>query len=205
MQITPLPALRLVEIQRSDQENAAVIQSAFSRGDRDAFAELVKPVLDPLYTTCLRILRNTSAAEEVCQEALVRALRQSHTYDPARPFRPWLFRIAVNLCRDRLRTVWWQRVLPLQVVRADPRPNPEDHCLSAYRDARIRHALGKLPPKYREALALFHLNDLSYAEMNEITGISVPALKQRVRRGSKLLRDQVNSMYPDLTVDRINE
>lgn len=204
MQITPLPALRLVETPKAEQENVDPIRSAFSRGDRDAFAELVQPILDPLYTTCLRILRNATAAEEVCQEALVRALRQSHTYDPARPFRPWLFRIAVNLCRDRLRTVWWQRVLPLQVLGADPRPNPEDHCLSAYRDARIRHALGKLPPKYREALALFHLDDLSYAEMTEITSVSVPALKQRVRRGSKLLRDQVNSMYPDLVLDRTN-
>ena len=202
MHVTPLPALRIVNGPEKDTLRA---REAFQRGDRDAFADLVQPLLDPLFTTCLRILRNRSVAEEVCQEALVRCMRQSHTYDPSRRFRPWVFQIAVNLCRDRLRTVWWQRVFPIDVVRADPRPSPEEHCTAKTRDACVRHALGRIPPIYREAVALFHLDDLTYAEMTEITGVSVPALKQRVRRGNRLLREQIEILYPELRMDRTSQ
>ena len=69
----------------------------------------------------------------------------------------------------------------------------------------MRAALATLPDIYREAVAVFHLEDLSYNEMAEITGVSVPALKQRVRRGTVLLREAIERMYPDLDLARKDE
>ena len=69
---------------------------------------------------------------------------------------------------------------------------------AAGRDELVRAALVELPDIYREALALYHLEDLAYKEMSEITGVAVPALKQRVRRGSILLREKIATLYPEL-------
>ena len=66
----------------------------------------------------------------------------------------------------------------------------------------VRSALAELAPHYREALALFHLQDMSYAEMSTITGVSIAALKQRVRRGTQQLREAVTRLYPELVPDR---
>ena len=114
-------------------------------------------------------------------------------------------KVAINLCRDRLRTVWWKRVVPLDggPLRAR-RPDPESAADAMSRDRLIRKALDGLPPMYREALALYHLEDLPYREISEITGVAVPALKQRVRRGSAMLRKKIVELYPELKLSRIH-
>src|SRR5688500_16087906 len=86
---------------------------AFARGDHAAFTAVVTPHLDALYTLCLRMTRGPAVAEELAQETLVRVLQQVDRYDVDRPIRPWLLKVGLNLCRDRLRTVWWRRVFSL--------------------------------------------------------------------------------------------
>ena len=180
------------------------LQQRFAEGDRDAFGMLVAPLLDPLYTFCLRICGRPLDAEEIAQEALERALRAHWRYDAARPFRPWLFRIALNLCRDRVRTPWWRSLLgmdsaPELVCETDP----QRHMEALDDDAAVRAALLSLPPMYREAIALFHVDELAYEQMAEIVGIAVPALKQRVRRGREMMRRVLESRYPERASTRI--
>jgi RNA polymerase sigma-70 factor (ECF subfamily) len=170
-------------------------------GDRAAFAALARPHLDVVYTLCVRMTSNAAEAEDASQEALVRALRQRAAYDPTRAFRPWLLTIAANLCRDRLRSAWWRRVIPLS-PGAGPASAGEEDAVDRDRDARVRDALATLPAIYREAVSLFHLDGMTYAEMTEITGVAVPALKQRVRRGLLLLEEAVTRMYPALASGR---
>ncbi len=173
-----------------------MLQRRFHGGDVEAFSALVAPHLDIIYTLCLRISGSATEAEDLAQEALLRALRKHESYQPERDFRPWLLTIATNLCRDRLRTVWWRRVLPLSQPHHTPLPDPEHTAQDTERDARVRQALSRLPLRYREALSLFYLEDMSYDEMSAITGISVPALKQRVRRGRIMLREIMSELYP---------
>ena len=66
----------------------------------------------------------------------------------------------------------------------------------------VRHALSTLPVRYRESVALFHLEDMSYQEMSVITGASVAALKQRVRRGNAMLRSALERLYPEIVAER---
>lgn len=178
------------------------LRARFVSGDRRAFEELVRPHLNLLYTLCLRMLNDAVQAEDAAQETLIRALSRRNRYNPERPFRPWLLAIATNLCRDRMRTVWWRRVVSL--VR-DERPDealPDTLLAGSESDRRVRAALATLPDIYREALSLYHLEDLSYAEISEITGVQVGALKQRVRRGGGLLRDAMVRMYPEMAAVR---
>ncbi len=180
----------------------AMLRQRFREGDGGAFDKLARPHLNALYTLCLRVVGNEQEAEDLAQLALVKALEKRHRFDPDRSLRPWLFQIALNLCRDRLRTVWWSRILPLNRAPTEAQPSPELRTVAAQRDAQVRHALSTLPRKYREAVALFHLEDMTYAEMSEITDTSVPALKQRVRRGLVMLGQAVERMYPELVQSR---
>jgi RNA polymerase sigma-70 factor (ECF subfamily) len=146
---------------------------------------------------------NVAEAEDLAQESLVRALRQHAAYDPERAFRPWLLAIASNLCRDRLRSAWWRRM-----VNAEPLPEASDTdvegaVLGKESDEQVRRALASLPALYREALSLYHLGDMSYREMETITGAAIPALKQRVRRGTAMLQKAMQRLYPHLVARRI--
>lgn len=198
--------IRLVARNAEAQDDPA-LRERFVRGDRAAFDALVSPHLDALYTLCVRLTRNPSEAEDLAQETLVRVLQQADRYDPERPFRPWLLKVGLNLCRDRIRTVWWRRVWSLDRAAEGEAPlvdgsDPEAGSEAAEVDRRIRTALATLPPKYREAVSLFHLDDMTYAEMADITDVNVPALKQRVRRGCVMLRETVEEMYPELNPTR---
>jgi RNA polymerase sigma-70 factor (ECF subfamily) len=183
------------------QQEQLALQRAFHQGDRRAFEQLVAPYLDDVYTLCLRLTRNPVEAEDLAQEALLKALRSHRLYNPERPLRPWLLTVAGNLSRSRLRSTWWRKVVPFAQERQTDH-TPETEAGGLDRDAKVRQALATLPDIYREAVAVFHLEDLSYNEMAEITGVSVPALKQRVRRGTLLLRAAVERMYPDLDLAR---
>jgi len=181
-----------------DEDVERELRRAFHSGDTDAFEALAAPHLDQLYTHCLRMTGNRADAEDLAQEALVRAMTNHHRYDPSRSFRPWLLTIGANLCRDRLRTIWWRRVDPLHPWRADDSPSPELQVARCERDAKVREALLQLKPKYREAVSLFHLEGLQYSELAQITGARVPALKQRVRRGLQQLERILRETYPEL-------
>ena len=184
-----------------DDKARQALQDRFHRGDVDAFSALVEPHLNTLYTLCLRISSNPTEAEDLAQEALLRALNKHRSYNPTRRFRPWLLTIATNLCRDRLRTVWWRRVLPFSKPQHSQALGPEHAAQRSEQDAQVRAALHRLPTQYREALSLFHLDDMSYQEMAVITGTSIPALKQRVRRGRVMLRDVMKVLYPDMSAE----
>lgn len=179
-----------------------VLALRFHEGDMVAFGHLVQPHLDSVYTVILRYVGREAEAEDILQEALVKAMAKHRRFQPGRPIRPWLLTIALNLARSRMRSPWWRRALGLSGCEIAGGVSPEESALGEDHDARIRAALATLPAKYREALALYYLGDLTYAEMSEITGLSVPNLKQRVRRGIPKLRAAVVRMYPDLSLAR---
>lgn len=182
--------------------DAVELGRRFQEGDRRAFEMLVGPELDALFTLCLRVLGRRGDAEEVAQEALERALLAHRQFDPQRPFRVWLFTIAINRCRDRMRGPWWARVLRIEHAPPPTTPSCERLVEQSDADARVRALLSELPPIYREALSLYHLDDLTYEEMSQILGVSEPALKQRVRRGREMLRVELERLYPELGLHR---
>ena len=145
---------------------------------------------DAIYGLCLRVTGNVAEADDLTQETLIRALEKQHLYDPSRPLRPWLLTMAGNLARSRMRTVWWRRVEDgekLARIAAVPEVGSE-------RDReRVRQAVQALPEPSREAIELHDFQELTYAEMSLVTGASVDALKQRVRRGRLKLRDRLSA------------
>lgn len=176
---------------------ARAVRIRFQAGDRDAFRTLVEPHLDTIFTLCLGMTGNRAEADELAQDTLIRALEHHNAYDASREFRPWLLTIAANLCRDRIRSGWWRNLARGFSLVSTVDRSPEEVVLEDESEKIVRTALATLPTLYREAVSLFHLEGMNYAEMELITGVSGSALKQRVRRGLGMLEEAVTRMYPD--------
>jgi RNA polymerase sigma-70 factor (ECF subfamily) len=194
----------VIRLPQAPTDKERQLQERFHAGEADAFDELVRPHLDQLYTFCLRVTGRPEDAFDLAHDALVRARRKHRLYTPGRPVRPWLVTIARNLWRSRMRSPWVRLRDTLRAWTepsfADDGPDTASEKLDV--DAKVRSVLAEMPVAQREALALFHLEDMSYAEMSEITGTSVAALKQRVRRGGALLAERITERYPELRPGR---
>lgn len=135
-----------------------------------------------------RMLGNRQDAEDITQEAFLRAFRAIRSFDPGRPFEPWLKKITVNLCLNHLER---RTDLPLDperlIMEKDP-ANPLEARIEA-RDgsAQIRAALLRLPPRYRAAIELRHFQELSYAEMAEALDCPLNQVKSDIFRARRLL------------------
>jgi len=158
-------------------------------GDVEAFAGVVRRHGGGLSGLCARMVGDRQIGEELAQEAMARAYTRVGTWRGDCRFRHWLYRIAVNCCRDYLKA-GARAEQPSGLDReevATPR-DPEREVAGRQLLEALEAAIGRLPPKYREAFVLFHVEDMGYEEIRATTGVSVAALKVRVHRARLMLR-----------------
>ena len=164
------------------------------------FPDLVDQHRDRLYTIALRLLGDRRDAEEVAQDALVRAFRAMQGYGPERivnlRLRPWLASITVNLSRNRRRRAD-DRQPPSQLepmldagfdVALDRRSSPEHRAARHETQLELAAALLQLTPSVRAAIVLRHVDGLSVAETAEALGRPEGTIKAQVHRGLRELR-----------------
>ncbi len=165
--------------------DAALVRRVLG-GDARAYGGLVSRHQARLGRYAMRMLGNREDAEDAVQEAFVRAYRSLGRCDPDR-FGPWLFTILVNRCR----TLGAQRARRARMLEEAPdalAAGEQDPAERQAWSATVRWAVAQLGAVYREALLLKHVEDLTYEEMADMTGASVPALKMRVKRACDQLR-----------------
>jgi RNA polymerase sigma-70 factor (ECF subfamily) len=168
-------------------------------GDEAALGALMQRWELSLKAFIGRIVLNTSEAEELAQETFVRVWQQRGRYRADAPFRPWIFAIAVNLARNRLR--WW-KLRPL-IALEDWTEVPSDSGTAAEGETRrldraerasaVRDAIARLPTDLREAIVLFEYEQMSYAEVAEAVGASSKAVENRIARAREKLRVALKS------------
>lgn len=171
---------------RSTASDAELVATVVS-GDIEAFGALLGRHRDPCWRFALRMLGNHDDAEDALQEAFVRSYRNlGACREPAR-FGAWLYRIVVNECRTRAirRHARERRFVSDESAEA---PVPPAADVEALREE-IGRALALLVPEQREAFILKYVEDKSYDEMAEVTGVGISALKMRVKRGCERLRE----------------
>lgn len=150
---------------------------------------------DYLFGMTVRIVRDRSTAEDAVQEAFLNAYRNLHRFSGT-SFRSWLTRIAINAARDIMRKhrrrpsepfpEWedesWQPPAPLS-------EGPEAQAVATHRRAALARAMTGITDDQRTAIILYDVEGYDYAEIADMTGVSVGTVKSRIHRGRLALRD----------------
>lgn len=170
-----------------DETDAALVRRVLG-GDVEAYAGLVARHRSRLARHAVHQLGDAADADEVVQDAFVRAYRAlSRCADPAR-FGAWVFQILVNRCRTAgSRRSRRERLFTADAGALEGASVAPEGERAAWRDA-IRWALAQLDAEQREAFLLKHVEDLSYEEMADLTGAGISALKMRVKRARARLQ-----------------
>jgi RNA polymerase sigma-70 factor, ECF subfamily len=134
------------------------------RGDAGAFDELVRRFHRPVLRFCWRLVRS-SEAEDLAQDTFVRVFVHFERFDPERPVLPWLIAIARRLCLD----LWRRRAVKARIdtmpVSDPPAPSPSDEASFREQLSRLDQALADLDEGPREAIVLFHIEQMSYRDI----------------------------------------
>lgn len=162
----------------SDQE---LVERARDRGDVAALEELVRRHRDAAYRVALRICLNSADAEDVAQEALVRAWRSLHSFRGDAAFSTWLYRIVTNLA---LNAVTRRREQPTDnpPEPIGPELDPAGRVQQRERLGAVLAALAELPPEQRACWVLREVEGLSYDELGEVLELTLPAVKGKLFR-----------------------
>ena len=168
------------------QEEVSLLRASLD-GDAEAWGEIVSRYKDAVYGLCLGFLRQPADAEDIAQDAFIRAYTNLRRYHLEKRFSTWLFTIASNLCRNRLR---YRRYHPV-VAPPDQMLGGRDPAIEVAREDRhsqIRSGLDKLPYAYRAPLVLRFYNDLSYKEIAEVLSLPEGTVKTRIHRAKVQLK-----------------
>lgn len=170
-------------------------------GDHAEFEKLVERTQRQAYNIAYRMTGNRDDAEDLTQEAYLRAYRSFGTYNRQMPFESWFFRILSNLFIDLLRRRPKQKPLSLDqpmgdedneenllLQLPDDNANPERNLMEQVMDERLQVALAALPEAFRVAVLLCDVDNRSYEEIARIMGSSIGTVRSRIHRGRLMLR-----------------
>src|SRR3989442_2261131 len=173
--------------QGSEDDVAVVVRTL--AGDRAAFGTLVQRYEQPVRRVTRAVLHDVPDADDAAQDTFLTALMKLDHYDQRRPFRPWLLRMATNIAIDRRRRRVRRRTASLEPDPATLLPGPDVAAERAVLQERLREALYELPERYRIAIVLFDVEGFSHAEIAEILGAALGALRAAEVPGRRQPRD----------------
>jgi len=175
-----------VAIEPSD----AVLMDRVREGELDRLSELFERHHQRLYRFFYRLTGRGDAADDLVQEVFVRLIRYRHTWKKDAAFTPWLFALARNAGVDHFRKA------PKELPEREDAPEPAaplEHPVAALEKREqvemLQAALRRLPVEKRELLLLARFGEMKYESIGELLGISVGAVKVRVHRALKELRE----------------
>jgi RNA polymerase sigma-70 factor (ECF subfamily) len=184
----------------SDEE----LMGRVARGDRRAFTSLVQRHQQHILNLIHRALGDRAQAEDVAQEVFLRVWQAAKGYEPKAKFTTWVYRIAVNLCLDAMKSAHHKQsfIHPDAgseeqgdnnelLYGCDRAGSPEEHLLTAEESRRIFAALQSLPSNQRLAVVLKKFDGLSYDEIGRIMGCSKSAVESLLVRAKRTLREKL--------------
>lgn len=185
--------MRKTEVEHPDDARWASLMAAAQGGDQDRYAQLLREIT-PLMRRIARQgwpMGNPADIEDVVQDTLLTIHTVRHTYDPKRPFLPWLLallrRRLVDGVRRRSRTNKREVVIDALDVTFAAEPTNSEQEASVSRET-LQKAIAVLPPGQRQAIELLKQQEMSLKEASATTGMSVAALKVATHRALKALR-----------------
>ncbi len=174
--------------------------------DREAFAELVERFQHRLVGIMNHLVGHSQEAEDLAQEVFLRVYKTRHRYSPKAKFSTWLFTIANNLALNSIRNRKLRQAVPLEaqdsgpnvIVAADDAPPPNHRLQQEELAGVIRKALEELNERQRVAVVLNKFEDMGYAEIADVMGLSAKAVKSLLSRARTKLRE---ALQPYIAMD----
>lgn len=174
-------------------------------GRERAFRELLERYERPVFSLVFRMVRDRATAEDLAQEAFVRAFQALGTYDPTRKFSSWLFKVANNLTIDHLRKRKLETIsihgsphahspeaeMRSRVTLESPGEDPVQFTENRELGGQIEEAIGRLRPEYRTAILLRHVEGYGYDEIAEIMEVPLGTAKTYIHRGRSELKESL--------------
>ena len=187
------------------KDDLALVAEA-KAGSYEAFEELVSRYENKIYRLGVNITGNSEDAEDVLQEAFLKAFQHLAEFREDSRFYTWLVRIAVNEALMKLRKIRSNRTVPLEdkigedgdpIPRelADWKPNPEQIFAQAEIENILRDSAQKLPASYRTVFLLRDMEELSTAEAASVLGLSEGTVKARLFRARLMLREELSKVF----------
>ena len=169
------------------QDEVSLLRASLE-GEPEAWGEIISRYKDAVFGLCVGFLRNRADAEDITHDAFIRAYVNLRRYNVDKRFSTWIFTIAANLCRNRLR---YRKNHPVgeMPIHLSGGTDPARALEQEERCDRVRAALGRLPYAYRAPLVLRFYNDLAYREISEILAIPEGTVKTRIHRGKAMLKE----------------
>lgn len=190
-------------------ELADTVSDVVRSKDRREFDALVQRYHKQAYNIAYRMAGNHADAEDLTQEAFIRAFRFFGQYHRELPFDSWLYKIMSNVFIDRLRRKPKAKIRSLdqpiitsegeaQFDVPDTSAGPEERLVSGEMDNRIQEALETLPDVFRITVIYADIDGLSYEEIAEVTNTNIGTVRSRLHRGRRLLRSKLKSFESEL-------
>ncbi len=171
-------------------------------GDRAAFDALVRNCAHNIFNLCLRLTGNRASAEDIAQEAFINAYKSIGRFEQKSPFAGWVYRIAMNAWKNRVRYEKRRFFFKhdsldeavetddgqMQKQLPDDKPGPEEMLEKKQKSERIRRAMDELGEDAKAMIVLRDIEELSYEEIAQITGVALGTVKSRIARARDALR-----------------
>lgn len=167
---------------------------AAAAGDQSAFTALVRRHEDRVFNIAIRITGDRADALDATQDTFVAVFRQAGSFRAEAAFTTWLYRVAVNACRDLLRK---RRRFPEPTEEVPERARPglgTEEVVGLRMD--LARALARLPEEYREAVLMHDLGAVPYEEIAAATGVALGTVKSRISRGRRRLAELLEQPAP---------
>jgi len=190
----------------TNNEDISLITN-FLKGDRISFDRLVLKYQDRIFSLCVYITGNRVDGEDAAQETFVKVFKSLKSFKGDAQFSTWLYRIAVNTCKN-YRSSWWSRLQRGSISLnsapgdsdddngrvyeiSDTRFSPEKDMENKRLYSCVKQALASLPQKHSELIVLRDMQGLSYEEIEKITGLNSGTVKSRLARAREAMQEQL--------------
>lgn len=179
--------------------NDEALVARAGRGDRAAASTLILRHTDRIFSLCRRMLGDHAAAEDATQETFLKLWKNASRWRPqGAKFETWLYRVAMNVCLDRLRRSGREKPEDAVPEVIDGALRADEQIMAEQRRETVDAALAKLPERQRMAITLCHYQELSNIEAAEIMEVSIEALESLLARGRRALKTSLLARRAEL-------
>ncbi|OCA90444.1 hypothetical protein A8F94_00705 [Bacillus sp. FJAT-27225] len=162
--------------------------------DEELLEDLIELHAESLKKLLFTYVKNWTIAEDLTQEAFISCYKKLKDFRGESSYKTWLYKIAINKCKDYMRSKWYKFAVPLDFFSYKATVGTqsiEDNLIGKEEDFFLSRNVLSLPPLYREVIILHYYEDLKISEIEKLTGIKQETIKTRLRRAKDQLRKKM--------------